>query len=366
MRKQTEHRVQLDKMYSYEDGRLKGEGCWSKLPMFWFQLFLSYRCTRRCEYCYAFNQVDDGGLEMDEPTFARLLEWIPEVWSLNNVKVNYIGFLGGEPLMWTGRIKRVMDAVYKNTDGMQGALYTNGDLVDSTNWDDLEDIQWITTNVTDLEIDELARRMNVIKTRSNVKGQTIVATMDDLNLDRLMSLSRFGIENNYRLRYQKDIFRNTDPDYQKKLLSKYHELCDLLEDYISKGYPVHTPFLLDTLISAWDSESHSPYPCGKRLAVVFPDGTVGTCIRDHSFKTGNIFDQDPMKILQCDAYHFDLQKPDTPEECLSCGSRTVCQSGCPHDKLLLTDSVTGKSASCDLHKEIIPRLMRLDDIIGKD
>lgn len=80
---------------------------------------------------------------MDEGTFSRLLDWIPEVWKANNVKVNSIGFLGGEPFLRTDRIRRVMDSVYKNTQGMQGYVYTNGDLVDSVNWDDLEDIQWI-------------------------------------------------------------------------------------------------------------------------------------------------------------------------------------------------------------------------------
>ena len=150
MRRLTENVKQLKRMYSIEDGRLKGEAGWDKLPLFWFILFLSYKCTRRCNYCYAFNQVgDDNKMEMDENTFSRLLEWIPEVWKVNNVKVNTIVFLGGEPLLRTDRIKKIMDSVYKKTDGIQGSLYTNGDLIDSVNWDDLEDIQWMTTNVTD-------------------------------------------------------------------------------------------------------------------------------------------------------------------------------------------------------------------------
>lgn len=130
---------------------------------------------------------------MDKNTFARLLEWIPEVWNVNNVKVNTIGFLGGEPLLRTDRIKKVMDAVYKKTDGMQGYLYTNGDLVDFVNWDDLEGIQWMTTSITDISIEELARRMKIISEQSNVIGQTIAATLDDFNLNRILDIPRFGI-----------------------------------------------------------------------------------------------------------------------------------------------------------------------------
>ncbi|MFZ3131994.1 MAG: SPASM domain-containing protein [Desulfosporosinus sp.] len=362
MRKQTERIKQLTNMYAIEDGRLQGEGVWKKLPFFWFLLFLSYKCTRRCEYCYTFNQAaDDSRMEMDDNTFSRLLEWIPEVWKANNVKVNSIGFLGGEPLLRTDRIKKVMDSVYKNTDGMQGYLNTNGDLIDSVNWDDLEDIQWITTNICDNSIEELARRMKVISERANVINQTIVATLDDFNLERLLDISRFGIENGYRLRYQKNLYRGADNEYNQRVLKKYHELCDLLEDYIVKGYDVHTTFLLDTLIPAWEEET-SPYLCGKRLVSVYPDGTIGPCIRDHLYTTGTIFDPDPISKLQCDMFHYDIKNPGLPDECRACESRTACHGGCPHDKMLLTGTNAGKSVSCDIHKEIIPRLRNLDKL----
>ena len=360
--RETEHSNQLKRMHTLDDGRVQGKGQFAKLPMFWFILFLSYKCTRKCDYCYTFNQVGyDNKNEMDEPTFARLLDWIPEVWRVNNIKVNYIGFLGGEPLLRTDRIKRLMDHVYDNTDGMQGALNTNGDLVDRVNWDDLEVIQWFTMNVTDLDIPELSRRMKVVAERSNANGQTIAVTLDDHNLDRVLDITRFGIENGYRLRYQKDIFRGEDEAYRDHLIAKYHQLCDMLEDYIVRGFYVHTIFLLDTLIPSWNSEP-SPYPCGKHLATVFPDGSIGPCIRDHSFKTGTIFDDNPMQAINCQAYQYDLSRPELPSECRVCESRFVCQGGCPHDKKMLTGSTGVKSVACEIHQEIIPRLQQLDRI----
>ena len=365
MRKQTAHVKQLENMYAKEDDRIKGVGYWEKLPMFWFTLFMSYKCTRRCQYCYAFNQVgEDNVAEMDDNTFSKLLEWIPEVWRLNNIKVNTIGFLGGEPLLRTDRIKKVMDTVYEHTDGMQGYLYTNGDLVDTVNWDDIEDIQWISTNIADTSLEEVARRMKVIAEKSNAIGQTVVATVDDFNLDRLLEITSYCMDNGYRLRYQKDVFRGLDEDYNARLLKKYIEVCDLLEDYISRGYYVHTTFLLDTLNSLWDFEG-APYPCGKRNAVIFPDGSVGPCIRDHSFKTGTIFDDDPIGLLQCPTFHYDLNREDVPDECRTCSIRTVCQAGCPHDKILMTGQSGGKSISCEIHKAIIPRLKKLDELNKK-
>jgi uncharacterized protein len=349
-------------MYSLEDGRLQGEGGWAKLALFWFCLFLSYKCTRRCPYCYAFNQVSDNNqMEMDEKTFSRLLEWIPEVWKANNVKVNTVVFLGGEPLLRTDRIKKVMDSVYKNTDGMQGDVYTNADLIDTVNWDDLEDIQWMVVNITDINLEELARRMKIIAERSNVIGQTITATLDDFNLARALDIARFGLENGYRLRFYRNIFRGMDAEYKKRLLKKYHEVCDLLEDYVIKGYDIHTTFLFDTLIPLWSQES-SPYLCGRTIATVYPDGTIGPCLRNQTFKTGTIFNTDPLPKIQCESFHYDLNRAEIPDECRKCESRTTCQGGCPYDKLLLTGTTAGKSVVCEIHKEIIPRLRYLEKL----
>lgn len=359
---QTEQTMRSNRCVIPEEQRMTGPEGWEKLPYFWFLLFLSYKCTKRCSYCYAFNQVgDDNRLEVDERTFSRLLEWIPEVWMANNVKVNIVNFLGGEPLLRTDRIRQTMDAVNTHTDGMIGLVNTNGDLVDSVNWDDLEFIKWMTINITDSSIEELARRMKIIADRSSVVNQTIAVTLDDDNLERILDISRFGIENGYRLRFNKNLFKGSDEEYRKRVLKRYHELCDLFEDYVRRGYDVHTTFLLDLLIPLWDLED-SPYPCGKRLATVFPDGSFGPCIRDHSFKTGTIFDPDPMSKLQCERFHFDVNLPDVPDECRSCESKTTCQGGCPRDKLLMTGTRSGKSVVCDIHKEIIPRLRKVEQL----
>jgi len=359
MRRETERVRQLHRMYAAEDGRMQGAPGWEKLAFFWFHLFLSYKCTRKCSYCYSFNQVGhDNETEMDENTFARLLEWIPEVWKANNVKVNAIGFLGGEPLLRTDRIRRVMDAVYENTDGMQGFVYTNGDTIDDVNWDDLEDIQWISTNITDIGLDELSRRMKIIGERSNVIGQTVVATLDDENLERALDITRFGMENNYRLRFYRNIYRGLEAEYRGRLLKTYHEICDLLEGSVAEGYDVHTTFMIDTLIPLWGDQS-SPYQCGQGVATVFPDGSIGPCIRNHSLKTGTVFDENPLGKLQCGSYHYDFNKTDTPDECAVCESRTTCQGGCPNDRMVLTGSTSGKSVMCDVHREIIPRLRSL-------
>jgi uncharacterized protein len=254
-----------------------------------------------------------------------------------------------------------MDSVFRTTDGMQGFLYTNGDLIDGVDWDDLEDIQWISTNVTDTELPELARRMQVVAERSNVINQTVVATLDAHNLERVLDLTRFGVEQGYRLRFYRNLYQGLDPEYRDRLRQRYHEVCDLLERYVHEGYDVHTTFLFDTLIPLWSDESSS-YHCGRRLATVYPDGSIGPCLRNHTVKTGTIFDPDPLTRLSCDLFHYDVSRAELPDECRTCESRSTCQGGCPNDKLILTGSTAGRSIVCDIHREIIPRLRNLEKL----
>ena len=112
-----------------------------------------------------------------------------------------------------------------------------------------------------------------------LKGQSIAAVLDDGNLDRILDITRFGVENGYRLRYSRNLFRGQDIEYKKGLLKKYHEVCDLLEKYVIKGHEVCTTFLFDDLIPSWNLGS-SPHLCGKRIAAVYPDGSIGPCNRN--------------------------------------------------------------------------------------
>jgi radical SAM protein with 4Fe4S-binding SPASM domain len=163
------------------------------------------------------------------------------------------------------------------------------------------------------------------------------------------------------LRYYRNIYESHDAEYQRELLKRYHELLDLLEGYVVKGHDVHTTFLFDTLIPLWDDEA-SPYPCGRRLATVFPDGSIGPCIRHHSLKTGTIFDDDPMTRIYNESFQYNLKRTDIPDECRQCESRTVCQGGCPYDKFVSTGTTSGKSVACEIMKEIIPRLKHLEEL----
>ena len=78
-----------------------------------------------------------------------------------------------------------MDTARKHTDGVKGLVTTNGDLVDRVDWNDLENIQWVTINITDSSIEELAGRMMIIADRSNVIDSFLGSCVIALSLTKL-------------------------------------------------------------------------------------------------------------------------------------------------------------------------------------
>jgi radical SAM protein with 4Fe4S-binding SPASM domain len=350
----------LTKMYATE-GRLEGVNEWKHFPFYWFPLFMSYKCTRRCPSCYSFNQTDNI-IEMSDSMFNRLKEWFVEAYRGNNVKINTIIFLGGEPTLRTDRVKMLLDYLYEHDAPVSAVLYTNGDLIDNINWDDLTDITWMSMNVTDVPLNEVERRMDIIRKNGNIINQTVVAVLDDFNLTRIEDISIMGLENGYRLRFYRNIYAVSDPDYIKRILATYHKLCDLLEKYIAKGgYDVHTTFLLDTLIPQWNLEGN-PFHCGRRMAAIFPNGNIGPCLRNHKYITGNITEPYSNSTVIDDLFRMSFRRNDVPDDCKMCEVRKVCQAGCPNDKMIHIGTTGGRSMMCEVHKEIIPRLIILDKL----
>ena len=347
------------------DGRYYATGKRTLYPGFIFILDLTYNCTRRCSYCYAFNQNVDL-LTMSETVFQKSLKWIEYIYGINKIGINGLAFLGGEPLLETPRIKRAMDFVVNLDPKFVGMLFTNGDLIDSVNWSDLQDINLFFMNVCDTDIDELLKRMLIVKNNTHkVQNQTLVITMDDFNLARTEELVYAGLDNFYRLRIYREMYKLKEDGYLDKLLKSYNKVCDIFETYVGKGYDVQTDSLFDMLVPYWnkgfDGNRVSPYVCGRGFATIHPDGSVGACIRNQTKSCGTIDQLDRSSYLD-DFFENRLSRKKIPQECFECPVRNECSGGCPNDKLIHTGTNIGKSMLCSVHKEIIPRLQKIESL----
>jgi radical SAM protein with 4Fe4S-binding SPASM domain len=351
------HDRHLKSIYGQE-GKKGGVGNWIDYPFFWYLIFASYKCTKRCPYCYIFNQKDII-TEMSDSDYERLCDFVCESYNESNIKVANISFLGGEPLLRTDRIKQMMDRVYQRTPGILATIFTNGDLIDQVNWDDVKDLQTWNLHITDLALEEIERRMKVINKNSTSINQTIVATLDFFNLSRIEEVTKFGMENNYRLRYYRNIYEGNNERYKEEFLKKGHAILDILENYKAAGYTVHTTFLFDTLVPRWKLTDHSPYHCGKRLMAIMPDGSISPCIRNHEYKVGTIYDNDLLKKIKVSCFEMNYRREDIPAECKVCIVRDTCQGGCPNDRKIAYGTFGGKSPFCKIHKELILRMREL-------
>lgn len=370
-----------------KDERKIGEYPFKSFPLSWITLYLSYKCTRRCPSCYTLNQKDNDKLEMTDEMFEVLLNFLVKTYNDSDVYHFLITFLGGEPLLRTDRIKRIMDKVNSETPGMAGSIFTNGDLIDKINWDEVYDVNLWNLNVTDISVKEADRRLNVISRKLDEKDTlkfpmdisstnkscvqrhgiqlTVVATFDDYNIqgNRIEEMCRMALDNNHRLRLYRNLFKVNDEEYKKLLVKKYHSILDIIENHQAKGNKIFTTFLIDAMVPhdwGYVNEFFTPYTCGKRIISIRADGSVGPCLRNHNYSVGSIYsEKNVTEMVTCPEFRYTYKRDGIPEECQVCDVRDVCQSGCPNDKFINNGTFHMKSPWCKVHKEIIPRLMDL-------
>lgn len=344
-----------------------GVGEFKYMPIFFWNFYLSSKCTRRCPQCYT-HSSQFSNLEMSDEKFERLLDFIVDVYNKSNIAIHQLTFMGGEPLLRTDRIKRINDVVSEKTPGMVSVAITNGDLVDSVNWDDLAKVAVWGMNISDISLDEINRRINVIRENNLSGSHTLFATLDNENLHedgRMEDVTAYGLENNCRFRYTINVFKGNDEEYKSKVLKKLHSIIDVCEKYHAKGYEIPTSFILDrTVPHNWEDietpyEYFTPYACGRRVISIKVDGNISPCIRNHDLSIANIYDdaEDVLKKLKNPDWEYSFNNKNIDKECMTCDVRYVCQGGCPLTRFNTYGKITGKFPLCQIHKEIIPRLM---------
>lgn len=333
----------------------KGEHLYSALV--WNFVYLSTRCTRKCNFCST-KHITNDKVDMNDETFNRLCEWIPEMYHKDDKLISSVHFLGGEPLLDTPRIKKLMDSVFQKTPGMLGHVYTNGDLLDSINWNDLELIQAVRLNITDLSIDEIKRRIEIIKNKNKVPF--IAGVLDEDSFDRIDDILRYVLENDIRHTFFRDINRGNDKEYIDNVIKKLHEMCDILEQYKSKGYKIKTDHFISVFTPRMGDRQHKKV-CGNGSFAISPDGSVSCCVRglyNNESKIGTIWDKKLYETGKEFAVIWE-KNPDkigSAKECSICKIKYLCGGGCTYARWTNNGVLTGEYPFCKINKEIFPRL----------
>ena len=345
-----------------------GADVYRYMPIFGWAFYLSSKCTRKCPQCYTFSNPMSNK-EMPDEMFKRLLDFIAETHEKSNIAIHQLTFMGGEPLLRTDRVKQITEVARTKTSGMVSVLVTNGDLLDTVNWHDLEGVTVWGMNITDLPLAEIDRRITIIRKNHQSKSHTLFATLDYENLEenRMEEVVAYGLENNCRFRFTINSFKGTDEAYKKRVLAKLHSIVDVCEKYHAKGYAIPTSYILDkTIPHDWEHvetkhKNFTPYLCGRKVISIKADGDISPCIRHHGISIGNIYEQPEVILekLKQPEWEFSYANKFIDTECMTCDVRFVCQGGCPLMRLMAYGKIEGKFPLCQIHKEIIPRLMAI-------
>lgn len=356
-----------EKLYENKDGRwLITKGIHAYFPLYQQSISLTYKCTRRCSDCYVYHQIgDDNKMRMSDEVFEQLCNVVDNSYDRHNVLHQMVNFIGGEPLLETKRIGILSDIIFEKTPGMEIIVYTNGDLVDMINYEDLKRVTFYVLNTTNIPISEIERRLKVLKNKSLNENVSlhIASVLNNFNLDRIEDIVHFSIKNRYKMRFTRNSLEGDDPLYINNLIKGLHKACNILEDYKNKGTQIDTFLMLDnnsfgTTINGRPWSSHT---CGARTEVIFPDGSIGVCTRAIGHPdsiAGYIWDDDINDKLDSKRKIWKMHHKKY-EECRDCEIGHDCNGGCTYDRWLTNKKLDGIHPFCKVYKEILPRLKKL-------
>ncbi|MFN8672988.1 MAG: SPASM domain-containing protein [Candidatus Sericytochromatia bacterium] len=96
------------------------------------------------------------------------------------------------------------------------------------------------------------------------------------------------------------------------------------------------------------------FNCGEKFYLLQNDGSIYSCVRGQGIKEfyyGNIFEQSFKEIMENASYKISQihQKYSFSEDCKSCNTLSICNTGCPVVKF---QKETPKSYTCELQKNI--------------
>jgi len=345
-------------LFKNTDNRIVGKGEWKYFPLYWAEVSLTQKCTRKCDFCYVSNQLTPNK-SMDEQTFQQLCKWLPATYQQHNYLLGMVVFLGGEPLLEATKIKRLMDIVFEKTPGMLGIIHTNGDLLDKIDWNDVVRINQWTLHITDLTMQEIERRMHIIDihTPDNPGKQGLTFVWDKLNMERAEDIVNYAIDNNF---YIKSYHNATDhrPEYEKELISTFDRILPICKSRKYKPRYNYSMFIDE--ISITPSFNGSMWPCGRRLFAVLPDGKITSCTRDSACSfagVGSIYDDD---IINKVAVKKDIRRKwENQPECSDCSVKNYCQGGCFADRVLSGGSLTSRFPMCNFYQNVLPQIEQL-------
>ncbi|MDR0523758.1 MAG: radical SAM protein [Candidatus Methanoplasma sp.] len=335
-------------------------------------------CNARCHYCF------ERGIEqakMSVETADLLVEFIDRELTGREISISWFG---GEPLLATDVIDRIVRQLNSRGISIKSSVTTNGSLIDDGVLAKFR--EWNVERVQ-ITVDSIGEEYNRIKDYIGLGGDPFSIVMENIG-----KVVRTGVVTYLRVNYgdrQSDAAKKTS-DYLSKAFGsspnvyvycaslfmpdlerdpEYSDRCDRELLGILKG-PLETGEISEEVghhagmdLARGDANlalrqvmmMPFPVPCyavDKMRFSVDSRGSIYKCHRHtgrESLSCGNVADG----VIANDVYrHFVSAEPSDPE-CAHCFMYPVCLGGCPSNVLL-----TGEKHSCPPTKSIAKELVR--------
>ena len=305
----------------------------------YLRILTTTACNARCSYCYEKGFKTET---MDENTTEAVIKYILR---LPKMEKFYIHWFGGEPLLNTKVIDKVMSAVYDKLklNGTQVYVYftSNGSMLDREMCHKAKDL-WH-ASYFQITIDDIGKKYDNIKKYINKK----------YNYDKVIQNIKYLLKEKIKV-----ILRiNYYPDEVKKVKNIIDVLSEDFMDACKNGLLIFDPapifdsnsvscsncekvynmsdpakyliekgFLREEDAINLKFKGGQCYACHQGSFTVAPNGDLYKCtvtMRDKGAVVGNIFNG-----VDRNNYYFKWVNPNLPEKCNKCVFLPLCQGGC--------------------------------------
>ena len=341
-------------------------------------LHVTNACNLRCPYCYV-NKSAEG---MDEPVGRAAVEAVMRCAVANGFPAIKLKYAGGEASLNHHLLMRLH--AYARTiavrNGLQfyATLLSNGvalppALVETLKAEGIRVM--ISLDGLGSQHDAQRRFANgrpsfhlVERTITQLIEQDhaphLSVTITNRNASGTADVVRFALERD--LTFSLNFFRDNDcatnfPDLryeEQTMISALGETFAVIEEYLPRWS------VLGSILDRGQLLQPRQRPCGvgQDYVVINQRGQVAKCHMEIEKTLGDVFSDDPLRLVRQDKTTALNLLVDEKEGCRDCTWRYWCSGGCTVATFRATGRYDIKSPNCNIYKAIYPQALRLEGL----
>lgn len=192
----------------------------------------------------------------------------------------------------------------------------------------------------------------------------ISVTITDQNAGGVADVVRFALDRN--LTFSLNFFRDNECSAgaeglrysSESMISGMVEAFDVIRDRLPSWS------VLGSILDRGQLLEPRQRPCGvgQDYVVIDQDGGVAQCHMEIERTIGDVFHDDPVRLVREDGRTSLNLAVDEKEGCRDCQWRYWCSGGCPAATFRATGRSDVKSPNCDIYRAIYPEALRLEGL----